>query len=414
MRKALAGLLGVAIGVVASLILCELVVRGYLALRTSPIEASSKVDGPFMQHHPVRGFCLAPNTNTRMAGREYDVAVRINQAGLRMDREVPMARTGGIPRVLFLGDSFTFGHGVDAPHRFTDLIQESWPQAEILNFGVSGTGTDQELLHYREQGARYSADLVVLGFYVKCAKRNGELAIRTPRGWRPKPRFELQDGELILTHVPVSDSLVTDPTNLEPLAHHRSAIAPAKRYLQNHSRLYVFVRDSIHGGFHEGGSSAQYPEYDSARPEWQVTAAILKEMALEVRGNGSKFAVAFFPSLEEMQHGAPTHPRDQVRDLCADLDIPFLDLLPIFLDQEETAQKEGRPLYYPIDRHWTKEGHALAARSLLPWVKSLLGNPAPAAMTRKNHKKVVLHSEGNHATSAPLFAPLATSHFVRC
>lgn len=401
MRKAFAGLLGVVIGVVASLILCELVVRGYLTLRTSPTEASSKVDGPFMQYDPIRGFALFPNANTHMAGKEYDVQVHINSAGLRMDREIPVAHRRGVPRVLFLGDSFTFGHGVDASHRFTDLIQESWPQAEILNFGVSGTGTDQQLLHYREQGIHYSADLVVLGFYVKCAKRNGELAIRTPRGWRPKPRFELRHGELVLTHVPVPDSLVIDPSKLESLARRQGAIASAKRSLRSHSQLYVFVRDGIHGGFQEGGSSANYPEFDSARPEWQVTAAIVTEMASEVRGNGSRFAVAFFPSMEEMHRGASRRPRDQLRDLCAKLDVPFLDLLPIFLAQEEAARSEGRPLYFPIDRHWTKDGHALAARSLLPWVKSLLDEPSPAAKNAETHQEIVyIHPRGNPGIAA--------------
>lgn len=385
MRKTFSTLFGMAIGIVIALFLCELIVRAESSLRTSRIEASSQIEGPFMEYHPTRGFALVPNANTHMAGTEYDVPVRINQAGLRMDREIPAARTPGVPRVLFLGDSFTFGHGVDAPHRFTDLIQHAWPQAEILNFGVSGTGTDQELLHYREQGAQYSPDLVVLGFFVKCAKRNGVLAIQTPRGWRPKPRFEVQHGELVLTHVPVPDSLLSDAMSLEPLGFRGGMISNAKRFLQNHSRLYVFVRDSLHGAMDEGGSSANYPEFDSARPEWQVTAAIVKEMASEVRANGSRFAVAFFPSFEEMHRGVSTRPRDQMRDLCASLDVPFFDLLPIFLDVQEEAAKQGKTLYFPIDRHWTAEGHALAARCLLPWVKTQLGTPTPVVERPEHH-----------------------------
>jgi len=393
MRKTFSTLLGLAMGIVFALFLGELLVRVESSLATSRIEASAQVEGPFMEYHPTRGFALVPNANTHMAAKEYDVPVRINHAGLRMDREIPVARTPGVPRVLFLGDSFTFGHGVDAPHRYTDLIQHDWPEVEILNFGVSGTGTDQELLHYREQGAQFSADLVVLGYFVKCAKRNGALAIRTPKGWRPKPRFEVQHGELVLTHVPVPDSLLSDPSSLEPLGPHGGTMAKAKRFLRDHSQLYVLVRDSLHGGMDEGGSSANYPEYDSARPEWQVTAAIIKEMAAEVRGNGSRFAVAFFPSLEEMHRGVSTRPRDQMRDLCASLDVPFIDLLPTFLDMQEEAEKQGQTLYFPIDRHWTVEGHALAARCLLPWVKEQLGVSSPVAENPEHQREIVFAND---------------------
>jgi hypothetical protein len=389
-RNILSVVFGIGLGLMIAVFLGELLVRAGLSLRTSRIEASAQVEGPFMEYHPIRGFALVPNANTHMAATEYDVPVNINHAGLRMDRDIPEARTPGVPRILFLGDSFTFGHGIDAPHRFTDVIQQAWPEAEILNFGVSGTGTDQELLHYREQGVHYSPDLVVLGFYVKCAKRNGDLAIRTPRGWRPKPRFEIQDGQLVLTHVPVPNSLISDPTELEPLGSHQGAIASTKHFLNNHSRLYVFVRDDLKGGLHPGRSGGIYPEYDSARPEWQVTAAIVKELATEVRARGSRFAVAFFPSLEEMHRGVSTRPRDQMRSLCAELDIPFLDLLPIFLEQQNEAEKVGKTLYFPIDQHWTIAGHALAAQVLLPWVKSQLNTPLPVAETVESHGEMVL------------------------
>jgi carbamoyltransferase len=315
---------------------------------------------------------------THMTGAEYDVPVNINKAGLRMDREIALARTPGVPRVLFLGDSFTFGHAVEARQRFTDLIQRDWPESEILNFGVSGTGTDQELLQYRQQGAQYSPDLVVLGFYVKCAKRNGELAIRTPRGWRPKPRFELQHGSLVLTHVPVPDSLIADPEDLESLDREKGTAAFAKRFLKRHSRLYVFLRDNVRGKISRG-ESTKYPEYHATSPEWQVTAAIITEMAHEVRANGSRFAVAFFPSLEEMDRESSTEPRDQIRNLCSKLDVPFLDLLPTFLEAHDAALENGTPLYFPIDRHWTADGHALAAREMLPWVKALARTPVARA-----------------------------------
>jgi lysophospholipase L1-like esterase len=296
---------------------------------------------------------------------EYNVPVRINAAGLRMDREIPLARTPGVPRVLFLGDSFTFGQGVEAHQCFTDLIQRDWPQAEILNCGVSGTGTDQQLLFYREQGSLYAPDLVVLDFYVGCATRNSEFALKTPKGWRLKPRFELEQGSLVLTHVPVPDTLVTNLQDLYPNDRKAGWATLAQRFLRKHSRLYSLLNSKFTSNV----------VYDSTQKPWQLTAAIVRQMAEEVRGNGCQFAVAFFPSFEEANPGGSTQLRDQVRDLCAELDVPFLDLLPVFQEKaKDTVSERNTALYVPQDKHWTAEGHKLVAGELLPWLKTIRSN----------------------------------------
>jgi lysophospholipase L1-like esterase len=364
-KSSISTLLAVAFGVVASLFLGEWLLRAATSLRTPP---AARVEETYIQHHPVRGFAQVPNAVTTMASSEFNVSVRINEAGLRMDREIPLARTPGMSRVLFLGNSFTFGQGVEAHQRFTDLIQRDWPQAEILNFGIPGTGTDQQLLHFREQGTQYAPDLVVLCFFVGCATRNSQLALPTPQGWRPKPRFEMEQGSLILTHVPVPDTLVTNLRDLYPYNLKAGWAALAKRFLREHSRLYSFLRSKF----------ASNPVYDSTLSAWQLTAAIVREMAKEVRGSGSQLAVAFLPSREEADRGGSSQLRDQVRDLCSELDVPFLDLLTAF-QEKQTDAVSGRdtPLYFPKDKHWTAEGHALAARELLPWVKELASNGQP-------------------------------------
>ena len=66
---------------------------------------------------------LKPDVQCRQTSAEYDVAVRINHQGLR---DVPHAYTKppGTTRILFLGDSFVFGYGVEEAQRFTNLVQD--------------------------------------------------------------------------------------------------------------------------------------------------------------------------------------------------------------------------------------------------------------------------------------------------
>lgn len=65
--------------------------------------------------------------------------VRTNSAGMRSDREFTKARIPGTRRILFVGNSYTFGDGVSNEHAFQSVLEKThlrdW---EVLNLGVSG------------------------------------------------------------------------------------------------------------------------------------------------------------------------------------------------------------------------------------------------------------------------------------
>ena len=65
-------------------------------------------------------------------------------------------------RVLVLGDSFTWGFGVEQEQIFTEVIENSRKDVEVINAGVSGYSPDQELIWLREQGMHFQPDLVLL------------------------------------------------------------------------------------------------------------------------------------------------------------------------------------------------------------------------------------------------------------
>jgi lysophospholipase L1-like esterase len=95
--------------------------------------------------------------------------VRVNSHGTR-DRERPVARTGA-PRIAVIGDSITFGSGV-APHeRFTEQLERLLAvrrggAVEVLNLGVGGYDTLQEVATLEHVGLRFAPDLVLVGYCV--------------------------------------------------------------------------------------------------------------------------------------------------------------------------------------------------------------------------------------------------------
>lgn len=110
------------------------------------------------------GWKNIPNWKATTRGRPLS----INSKGLR-DREHPYEKPPGTKRILVLGDSFAWGYGVGDSEVFTDVLERQlvakgkpW---EVINTGVSGWGTDQEYLFFREEGVKYSPDIVVLAYY---------------------------------------------------------------------------------------------------------------------------------------------------------------------------------------------------------------------------------------------------------
>ena len=68
-------------------------------------------------------------------------------------------------RVLFLGDSFCWGYGVNQDKLFVELLRDKLKEYEFFNCGISGYGTDQEYILLKEYYDIIKPDIVFLFYY---------------------------------------------------------------------------------------------------------------------------------------------------------------------------------------------------------------------------------------------------------
>jgi hypothetical protein len=135
--------------IVTPLLLFFLLLEAYLAL-FSPHKVTARpffhIQSFFCEYHPVRGWANKPGYRdiVRVSDRS-SFTVTHNSSGQR-GREYPTARLKGVTRILALGDSFTWGFGVEDREVFTEVLASGPGGFEVVNLGVSGYGTDQELL----------------------------------------------------------------------------------------------------------------------------------------------------------------------------------------------------------------------------------------------------------------------------
>lgn len=91
----------------------------------------------------------------------------INSDGFR-DKEYPLQKERNTYRIVVIGDSVAFGRalslGETLPKRLEAMLNASCPQKkfEVLNMGVEGYNSIQELELVRTKGLKYSPDLVII------------------------------------------------------------------------------------------------------------------------------------------------------------------------------------------------------------------------------------------------------------
>jgi hypothetical protein len=122
-----------------------------------------KEDSP----NPRIGHVHKPNSEAKLMG----VWVKINSDGFR-DREYPVAR-GESARIIFLGDSLTFGWGVEKSQTFEAILEAEMSQTrptEIINFGTGNYNTEQEVNLFMEKGLKYKPDEVVVFYFINDAE----------------------------------------------------------------------------------------------------------------------------------------------------------------------------------------------------------------------------------------------------
>jgi hypothetical protein len=151
------------------------------------------------RYDPDLGWAPVPNASAEFSGSRT-VSVRNNSIGLR---DIEHDR-GGRPKILFIGDSFTWGFDVETKDRFTEILRTRMPQADIVNAGVPGYGTDQEYLLLEKIWDTIKPDVVVL---IYCSDNDrGDNASNMRYDGYYKPYLEQADGRWQFHGQPVPKS----------------------------------------------------------------------------------------------------------------------------------------------------------------------------------------------------------------
>ena len=294
MRRLVANLSLLALSGVAALGLGELAARCFV-----PGWAPDQAYRIFWQYDPLLGWSQRPGARGTHYHEDFAVHVEISSQGLR-DRVYPEARVPGTRRMLLLGDSYTFGFGVEADEIWHERIEARRSGWEMINAGVPGYGTGQELLYYQKHGRQFRPDVVLLLVHQTDFRDNNESLVYG----NYKPTFvATEGGGLELTQVPVPrldrnlrfDSWLRSHTWFLYRLYHFSEFAEAAR--EERAQREQEERELRRAARAKEESAAAEPrraKLPSNHPE-RVAARLARqakdELARQARRKPNKFAV---------------------------------------------------------------------------------------------------------------------------
>lgn len=292
----------------------------------------------FYQPDESRGYALRPNMEGwyRKEGAAY---IKTNSDGLR-DREHEKTKAPNSFRIAIIGDSYPEALPVPLEEAFWSVMAGKLEQCnnigdkkvEVINFGVSGYGTAQELLTLRERVSAYSPDMVILA-----VTTNNDISdnLRQLKKTDQVPYFSIREGKLTL------DNSFKDTSAFR---WRQSALSKLGRWIRDHSRVIQAINQGHHGfkiwlaarrarnaetttpappsdnqksntatpaSEELGIDNVVYREPDDANwnDAWNVTEKLIVQMGDEVQSRGSKFVVV------TLSNGIQVYPDPNVRQI---------------------------------------------------------------------------------------------------
>jgi lysophospholipase L1-like esterase len=336
-------------GTLAGLLLAEITLVLFLPQQ---IRVTGAVVNFFVQYDPDLGWMNRKGAAGELRPPDDSLSltqIRINSEGFR-GKEVRLPKPKGGKRILFLGDSNTFGYGVNEDARFSNLLENRLTGYDTVNLGVFGYGTDQEAILFEREGLRFAPDLVVAAFSAGDLNDNRS-SIDTGVS---KPYCTLENGQIKLNNVPVpqpgSRTLMKQGSLLRETLYRNSHLYRLLAETLKESR--VFMPDSV---------------FELTEGEgMQVTVAVLEGMNRVCRENGSRFAVLLLSHGAWIDASAKNRQQDVgyypvMARILASRGIAVIDTTERFI--EETAK--GRRLFFDRDPvHLNSEGNRIVAEVL--------------------------------------------------
>ena len=335
------------------------------------------------------GSRLCPDTSGVWVSEGHG-NIRINSIGFR-GPEVTLPKPEGVFRIAVLGDSFIEALQVNEHQTFCRVLSEQLSrkiqscQFEIINCGVSGYGTAQQLQMLRHHVAPLTPDAVLLAVFPGNDIRNN---LRSLEQDPARPYYTLSEsGDLRLdTSFRTSDAYLTAASTYEQ---NKRALINRSRLLQllhsarnrtpdqGHALRSQSVEDGLAASVSDNLYCYSESSGDQGAQAWLLTERLISAIADECQRLNTSLIVFTVSTPAQVYPDAELRARLQrqvgvhdllyadrrIQQLCASAGIDFV---PLASQLQHNVNQSG-DFYHGFGNtvmgrgHWNHVGHAAAA-----------------------------------------------------
>jgi lysophospholipase L1-like esterase len=226
-----------------------------------------------------------PNIRGRIVTTKYRHNLSTNSKGFRGTNEYAVAKPTNVFRVVALGDSVVNGYGSEDHQNFSALLEQQLSAvkpAEVINMGIPGFSSAEELIQLQKVALDYQPDLVVLGYFVNDHFENLTCGL-----------YSMQDGKL------VRNAQGDDPAIY---VRDRLSRVPGYNFLCQHSYLVNALRNKASGVFRgklAGKHKIDGGAFTTDKPSEEMivlTCALVDEIIKTCHDRGIKIIILNIPT----------------------------------------------------------------------------------------------------------------------
>ena len=396
--------------VLAALVMLAIPAFAELALRLARVPFDAQVYGP----NRDLGWMLRPGM-TGLVSTETPQMVRINSRGFR-DQERSYEKAPGTFRIVVLGNSWTEALQVPLEKTYVFVLEHELnarqcfggKRVEVLNFGVAGYSTAQELLLLREEVWNYQPDLVLLAFYPARDIANNVRELNNAVTPERSPYFVFHEGQLAIDDTFRSlPALQPRQIWLQNTSYKFDAslrVLQAIDALQRFGKIHVAMAAIKERAEKSGVEKLEYtiyapPTVPAMQGAWKVTEALFVAMRDEVRAHGKEFRIVVLATrpqvipdpakrtelLNKLGVADLNYTDRRIKEFASLSAIPVTTLAPAL-----ASYAEAHHVYLNGFRaanlgagHWNETGHRVAAAAIADDLCSAAKDIYAPAATRR-------------------------------
>ena len=378
MRKIILNGLISLVSIIVFFIILEIVIRIFIP---QPVNIKGTRFSNTLRHENI------PQATFTFKTSEFTTEIVYNNEGFR-DNDFELKKKGF--RVAILGDSYVDAQQVPFEHMFAnqleDLMNHDLRSIEVMNFGVSGYGTDQELIMLGNKVLKYKPDVVLLMYVHNDIQEiytnnlikyeNGEFiyVIHNPNPlWKNFKAFIRN----LHTYYYLKKKTLQIPFLLRTLDKIKIFAVKllGEELVENH---FPQIAKDVKHIIDRAGLSIELqafldPLSDEVKALWDFEFKLLKEIQNVLQQNNIKFGMVIITKSFQLDGSAldeylskyqidksqfvVNNPNKTLVEFAEKNNIPILDLYPLFKKYSDA----GKMLHYRKDGHWNKLGNTLAA-----------------------------------------------------